>query len=159
MNISYNTLIEIKLLTFLRVPWFRATLRAMVVAISTAKANADAVKTAADYELRATGQTTRLQAVLNDAVDKSKRRVVVSDFEAEDYFYLWAGNETTDSDIDASTLLVSTQFVESSMLNADFVVWLPAEVYDNNALKQRATAIVSRYKLPGRRFAVLNIQA
>lgn len=151
-NIDYDKLVIDMLPTFLRKARLIAFVQSCVLPIKQKhyqwlnKRNQDW------YKINHNGQICFLRKALNDALDISLRRIYIGDGNAFPRKYIYTHQEAQPRYIGTYYIYQRSEFIGTG---ADFIVYVPQEIIDNNW--HELNAIIKFYKLASKRYQILAI--
>lgn len=110
------------------------------------------------YQLQHNGQVCYLRKALNDAFDPTERRIYIGDGLMHETLYIFTEGEAQDvftgTEAEAGVQYLRTE-AETADTGLDFIVWVPATVYNISIDGLRAT--VEFYKAGGKRYDIFII--
>jgi hypothetical protein len=111
-------------------------------------------RTSVIYKLENNGQVVYLQKVLNDAFDKTQRRIRVIDFVLYGRDYLYDAGNVPEVRYTTST---TVNYLYGADTGLDFTVQVPAALLTVPAQIARVKAKVNEYKMDGKNFYLQSI--
>jgi hypothetical protein len=159
-NVDFSKLINWMLPTFRRNPvdfsWV-SVLCSPVVQLY----NEFMAKRAADlYELAHDSRVFSMQAVFNDRFDNATRRIYVTDGFTKDRLYVFTPTENkpiyiyTPAENNPVYLYNPADYADTGV---DFIVWVPTAVTMSSQDMIELTALINKYRLASKRFAIYRV--
>lgn len=105
------------------------------------------------YRLTHNGQVCYLEAVLNDKLDATLRRIWIGDFQGKNRIYFWPELERRDVNFeDVQFFWSESDYGDSGV---DFTIHLPAGVATSEPQMAYLRSLANEYKLAGKQYNVV----
>lgn len=107
------------------------------------------------YELSHDSRVFSMEAVLNDAFDYADRRIYITDGFTKERVYIYTPDEDKPLYLDEPVYLYNPEDYFDT--GVDFVVWVPTLVALTAQGMILLKALVNKYKLAGKRYAIYRV--